>query len=95
MLQTARTRLCEKEHNLSYVVQQQMQFSLGSLRLVIFPRTMGDNEVTLFSMTELRADLDLIVESSDLPVKRNLHLAFSGISTSCVGPLSLGVIANV
>jgi hypothetical protein len=72
-----------------------MQFSLGSLRLVIFPRTMGDNEVTSFSTTELRADLDLIVESSDLPAKRNLRLAFSGISTSRVGPLSLGVIANV
>jgi hypothetical protein len=95
MLQTARTRLREKEHNLSYVVQQRMQFSLGSLKLIVFPRTMGDNEIASFSATELRADLDLIVESSDLPAKRSLRLAFSGVSTSRVGPLSVGVIANV
>jgi hypothetical protein len=96
MLQTARTRLREKEDSLSYVVQQRMQFSLGSLRLIVFPRTMEDNEIASFSATELRADLDLIVESSDLPAKRKLHLAFSGISTSRVGPLNHSVVpANV
>jgi hypothetical protein len=96
MLRTARTRLREKEDSLSYLVQQRMQFSLGSLRLIVFPRTMEDNEIASFSVTELRADLDLIVESSDLPAKRKMHLAFSGISTSRVGPLGHGVVpANV
>ncbi|KAH9163826.1 hypothetical protein EDB89DRAFT_1836994, partial [Lactarius sanguifluus] len=48
MLQTAWTRLHEKEDSLSYVVQQRMQFLLGSLRLVVFPRTMEDNEMASF-----------------------------------------------
>ncbi|KAI9455337.1 hypothetical protein BJY52DRAFT_1280457, partial [Lactarius psammicola] len=92
MLQTARTRLREKEDSLSYVVQQRMQFSLGSLRLVVFPRTMEDNEMASFNASDLRSHLDLIVESSDLPAKRKLHLAFSGMSTSRVGPLNHGAV---
>ena len=92
MLQTARTRLREKEDSLSYVVQQRMHFSLGSLRLVVFPRTMEDNEMASFNASDLRSDLDLIVESSDLPAKRKLHLAFSGMSTSRVGPLNHGAV---
>lgn len=92
MLQTARTRLREKEDSLSYVVQQRMQFSLGSLRLVVFPRTMEDNEMASFNASDLRSDLDLIVESSDLPAKRKLHLAFSGMSASRVGSLNHGAV---
>jgi hypothetical protein len=92
MLQTARTRLREKEDSLSYVVQQRMQFSLGSLKLVVFPRTMEDNEMASFSANELRADLDLIVESNDLPAKRKLLLAFAGMSASRVGPLNHRVV---
>jgi hypothetical protein len=92
MLQAARTRLREKEDSLSYVVQQRMQFSLGSLTLVVFPRTMEDNEMASFTASDLRSDLDLIVESSDLPAKRKLHLAFSGMSTSRVGPLNHGAV---
>jgi len=92
MLQTARTRLREKEDNLSYVVQQRMQFSLGSLKLVVFPRTMEDNEMASFGASELRADLDLITESNDLPAKRKLLLAFAGMSASRVGPLSHGMV---
>jgi hypothetical protein len=92
MLQTARTRLREKEDSLSYAVQQRMQFSLGSLRLVVFPRTMEDSEMASFNASDLRSDLDLIVESSDLPAKRKLHLAFSGMSTSRVGPLNHGAV---
>ncbi len=92
MLQTARTRLREKEDSLSYVVQQRMQFSLGSLRLVVFPRTMEDNEMASFNANDLRSELDLIVESSDLPAKRKLRLAFSGMSTSRVGPLNHGAV---
>jgi hypothetical protein len=94
MLQTARTRLREKEDSLSYVVQQRMQFSLGSLKLVVFPRTMEDNEMASFSASELRADLDLIVESNDLPAKRKLLLAFAGMSASRVGPLNHGTVSN-
>ncbi|KAH9171981.1 hypothetical protein EDB89DRAFT_2174254 [Lactarius sanguifluus] len=82
MLQTARTRLREKEDSLSYVVQQRMQFSLGSLRLVVFPRTMEDNEMASFTCER----------SADLPAKRKLHLAFSGMSASRVGPLNHGAV---
>ena len=94
MLQTARTRLREKEDSLSYVVQQRMQFSLGSLKLVVFPRTMEDNEMASFGASELRADLDLIIESNDLPVKRKMLLAFAGMSASRVGPLSHGMVPD-
>jgi hypothetical protein len=94
MLQTARTRLREKEDSLSYVVQQRMQFSLGSLKLVVFPRTMEDNEMASFGASDLRADLDLIIESNDLPVKRKLLLAFTGMSASRVGPLSHGIVSD-
>ena len=94
MLQTARTRLREKEDSLSYVVQQRMQFSLGALKLVVFPRTMEDNEMASFGARELRADLDLIIESNDLPVKRKLLLAFAGMSASRVGPLSHGMVSD-
>jgi hypothetical protein len=94
MLQTARTRLREKEDSLSYVVQQRMQFSLGSLKLVVFPRTMEDNEMASFGASELRADLDLIIESNDLPVKRKLLLAFASMSASRVGPLSHGMVPD-
>ena len=94
MLQTARTRLREKEESLSYVVQQRMQFSLGSLKLVVFPRTMEDNEMASFSASELRADLDLIVESNDLPAKRKLLLAFAGMSASRVGPLNHRTVSD-
>ncbi|KAH9985984.1 hypothetical protein BJV74DRAFT_946145 [Russula compacta] len=94
MLQTARTRLREKEEGLSYVVQQRMQFSLGSLKLVVFPRTMEDNEMASFSASELRADLDFIIESNDLPAKRKLLLAFAGMSASRVGPLDHGMVPD-
>ena len=94
MLQTARTRLREKEDSLSYVVQQRMQFSLGSLKLAVFPRTMEDNEMASFSASEIRADLDLIIESNDLPAKRKLHLAFAGMSASRVGPLNHSMIPD-
>jgi hypothetical protein len=94
MLQTARTRLREKEDILSYVVQQRMQFSLGSLKLVVFPRTMEDNEMASFGASELRADLDLIIESNDLPAKRKLLLAFAGMSASRVGPLNHGMVPD-
>jgi len=94
MLQTARTRLREKEDNLSYVVQQRMQFSLRSLKLVVFPRTMEDNEMASFSASDLRADLDLIVESNDPPAKRKLLLAFAGMSASRVGPLNHGLVLD-
>ncbi|KAI9507443.1 hypothetical protein F5148DRAFT_1205043 [Russula earlei] len=94
MLQSARTRLREKEGSLSYVVQQRMQFLLGSLKLAVFPRTMEDNEMASFSASELRADLDLIVESNDLPAKRKLLLAFAGMSASRIGPLNHGMVPD-
>ena len=94
MLQTARTRLREKEDSLTYVVQQRMQFSLGSLKLVVFPRTMEDNEMASFGASEIRADLDLIIESNDLPAKRKLLLSFAGMSASRIGPLNHGTVPD-
>ncbi|KAI0058067.1 hypothetical protein BV25DRAFT_1994498 [Artomyces pyxidatus] len=82
MLQSARTRLKEKEDGFSFVVQQQMNFSLRFLRLVVFPRTMTDVEMAHFVARDLRANLDRIVESDTLPAKRKLQLAFSSMSTS-------------
>ncbi|KAI9436885.1 hypothetical protein H4582DRAFT_2077879 [Lactarius indigo] len=90
MLQMAWTCLHEKEDSLSYVVQQWMQFSLSPLRLIIFLWTMEDNEMAWFTASDLHSNL--IVQSSDLPVKHKLHLAFSGMSASWVGLLNHGVV---
>ncbi|KAI0035556.1 hypothetical protein K488DRAFT_82999 [Vararia minispora EC-137] len=87
MLQSARTKLRETEDSLSHVIEQQMDFSLGSLRLVVFPRSMTDFEMAYFAAREVGAQL-VRVEAADRPARRRLHLSFASMSTSRVGQLN-------
>ncbi|KAJ6625576.1 hypothetical protein B0H10DRAFT_1782666 [Mycena sp. CBHHK59/15] len=82
MLLSARSRFKEADSGLSYVVKQHMSLRLGTLRLVVFPRTMGDLEIAHFIGRDVRAQLDRLVESQTAPAKRDLHLSFSFMTIS-------------
>ncbi|KAJ7770170.1 hypothetical protein DFH07DRAFT_1004242, partial [Mycena maculata] len=82
MLLSARTRFKEAETGLSYVVRQYMSLRLGTLRLVVFPRTMGDLEIAQFIGRDVCAQLDRLVELQAAPAKRDLRLSFSFMTIS-------------
>ncbi|KAJ7096249.1 hypothetical protein C8R44DRAFT_371827 [Mycena epipterygia] len=82
MLISARSRFKEADTGLSYVVKQHMSLRLGTLRLVVFPRTMGDLEIAQFIGRDVCAQLDRLVELQAAPAKRNLQLSFSFMTIS-------------
>ncbi|KAJ6586994.1 hypothetical protein DFH09DRAFT_241649 [Mycena vulgaris] len=82
MLLSARSRFKEADTGLSYVVKQHMSLRLGTLRLVVFPRTMGDLEIAQFIGRDVCAQLDRLVELQAAPAKRNLQLSFSFMTIS-------------
>lgn len=94
MLVSARTRLKDAENSLSYAIIQQMEFHLNSLRLAGFPRTMFDVEMAHFVVRDVNARLKRVVETEDLPAKRELELSFSSITTSRFSQLNHAVLSN-
>ncbi|KAJ7497366.1 hypothetical protein FB451DRAFT_229194 [Mycena latifolia] len=82
MLLSARSRFKEADTGLTYVVKQHMSLRLGTLRLVVFPRTMGDLEIAQFIGRDVCAQLDRLVELQAAPAKRNLQLSFSFMTIS-------------
>ncbi|KAL0956539.1 hypothetical protein HGRIS_002680 [Hohenbuehelia grisea] len=82
MLSSARSRFKDAETGLSYVINQYMSLTLGSLRLMVFPRTMNDLEVAGFVARGVHARLDRLVEAYTLPSKRDLRLSFAGMTIS-------------
>ncbi|KAJ7084454.1 hypothetical protein B0H15DRAFT_940059 [Mycena belliarum] len=82
MLISARSRFKEADTGLSYVVRQHMSLRLGTLRLVVFPRTMGDLEIAQFIGRDVCAQLDRLVELHAAPAKRDLQLSFSFMTIS-------------
>ncbi|KAJ7647262.1 hypothetical protein FB45DRAFT_987066 [Roridomyces roridus] len=82
MISSARDRFNEADSALSYVVKQHMSLRLGSLRLVVFPRTMGDLEIAQFIGRDVCAQLDRLVELEATPAKRDLGLSFSFMTIS-------------
>ncbi|KAJ7462379.1 hypothetical protein B0H11DRAFT_1923358 [Mycena galericulata] len=82
MLLSARSRFKEADNGLSYVVMQHMSLRLGTLRLVVFPRTMGDLEIAQFIGRDVCAQLDRLVELHAAPAKRDLRLSFSFMTIS-------------
>jgi hypothetical protein len=82
MLLSARSRFKEADSGLSYVVRQHMSLRLGTLRLVVFPRTMGDLEIAQFIGRDVCAQLDRLVELEAAPSKRDLQLSFSFMTIS-------------
>ncbi|KAJ7188161.1 hypothetical protein C8R46DRAFT_12137 [Mycena filopes] len=82
MLVSARSRFKEADTALSYVVRQHMSLRLGTLRLVVFPRTMGDLEIAQFIGRDVCAQLERLLELQAAPPKRNLQLSFSFMTIS-------------
>jgi len=82
MLHSARARLKEAGTALAYTIRQNMVFSLKTLRLVVFPRTMSDIELAHFVVRDVHAQLGRIVQSETTPAKRELHLSLSSMTTS-------------
>ncbi|KAF7361830.1 hypothetical protein MVEN_00527500 [Mycena venus] len=82
MLHSARSKFKEADSELSYIVRQHMSLRLGTLRLVVFPRTMGDLEIAQFIGRDVQAQLERLIESRAAPPKRNLELSFSFMTIS-------------
>lgn len=82
MLQSARTRFKEADAGLSYLIQQRMSLQLRMLRLAIFPRRMDDPEMAQFVARDVSAQLDRVVESDQIPPRRDLRLAFASMGVS-------------
>ncbi|KAJ7703124.1 hypothetical protein B0H17DRAFT_922585 [Mycena rosella] len=82
MLLSAKSRFKEADSGLSYVVKQHMSLRLGTLRLIVFPRTMGDLEIAQFVGRDVCAQLDRLVELQAAPAKRDLQLSFSFMTIS-------------
>ncbi|KAJ7783252.1 hypothetical protein B0H16DRAFT_1877649 [Mycena metata] len=82
MLVSARSRFKEADTALSYVVRQHTRLRLGTLRLVVFPRTMGDLEIAQFIGRDVCAQLERLLELQAAPPKRNLQLSFSFMTIS-------------
>lgn len=82
MLSSARDRFKEAEAGLLYMIEQHLSLRLKSLRLAVFPRTMGDLEMAQFVGSIVEASLDRKAASDGLLAKRILHLSFSSMSIS-------------
>ncbi|KAJ7901907.1 hypothetical protein B0H14DRAFT_3080144 [Mycena olivaceomarginata] len=82
MLHSARSKFKEADSELSYIVRQHMSLRLGTLRLVVFPRTMGDLEIAQFIGRDVCAQLERLVELRATPPKRSLELSFSFMTIS-------------
>lgn len=82
ILVSARSRFKEAENDLIYVIMQHMSLELESLRLVVFPRTMGDLEIVHFLGRDVKAQLNRLVESAPVVGKRDLLLSFSSMNIS-------------
>ncbi|KAF9268932.1 hypothetical protein L218DRAFT_892586 [Marasmius fiardii PR-910] len=87
MIHSARTRLKEADHTLSYIIQQDMNLRLDLLRLIVFPRNMRDSEVAQFVGRDVRGRLSRLVESKSMAAKRDIHLSFTFMKISRVTQL--------
>ncbi|KAF7315604.1 hypothetical protein MIND_00075800 [Mycena indigotica] len=97
MLVSAKSRFKEADAGLSYVVKQRLSLRLGTLRLVVFPRTVGDLEMAQFIGNDVGAQLERLVKSDASP-HRDLKLSFSYMSISRLtqlGHLAPPTIATV
>ncbi|KAF7376210.1 hypothetical protein MSAN_00036100 [Mycena sanguinolenta] len=85
MLHSARDKFKEADSDLSdlsYIIRQHMSLRLGTLRLVLFPRTMGDLEIAQFHGRDVCAQLERLIEMRATPPKRDLELSFSFMTIS-------------
>ncbi|KAJ3826303.1 hypothetical protein F5880DRAFT_1610366 [Lentinula raphanica] len=95
MISSARTRFKEVDAILSYNILQHMSLRLDLLRLVVFPRTMGDAEVAQFVGQDVRGRLDRLIESSSVSSKRDIRLSFSSMKISRFTQLGHAIIPPI
>ncbi|KIY46774.1 hypothetical protein FISHEDRAFT_46624 [Fistulina hepatica ATCC 64428] len=91
MLVNARSRFKESSSVLSYVIKQNMSLRLTQLRLVVFPRTMGDVEAAQFEAHDIAATLDRVVHSDVGVGLRGIRLSFSSMAISKLNQVGRGV----
>ncbi|KAJ3735770.1 hypothetical protein DFJ43DRAFT_832425 [Lentinula guzmanii] len=82
MISSARTRFKEVDAILSYTILQHMSLRLDLLRLIVFPRTMGDAEIAQFVGQDVRGRLNRLIESASTSNKRDIRLSFSSMKIS-------------
>ncbi|KAI0665956.1 hypothetical protein C8Q78DRAFT_985325 [Trametes maxima] len=87
MFKSARSRLKESESGISYTIGQRMSLQLERLQLIVFPRSMRDQELAQFVGLHVHARLQRIIQGDEEPAKRDLRLHFSAISISKVSQL--------
>lgn len=94
MLHSARDRFKEAEVGLSYIIEQHLSLRLDSLRLAVFPRTMGDLEMAQFIGSAVHARLDRKTGSDGLLARRILHLSFASMTISKYSQLNHNLSAT-
>jgi hypothetical protein len=78
---SARNRFKEADAELSHRIRQQLSFRLETLRLVLFPRTMGDTELAQFIGRDVHASLQRMVIDGN-PPHREIRLSFTALTIS-------------
>ncbi|KAG1742840.1 hypothetical protein EDB19DRAFT_1875202 [Suillus lakei] len=78
---SARNRFKEADAELSHRIRQQLSFRLEALRLVLFPRTMGDTELAQFIGRDVHASLERVVIDGS-PPHREIRLSFTALTIS-------------
>ncbi|KAG1765509.1 hypothetical protein EV702DRAFT_1283104 [Suillus placidus] len=78
---SARNRFKEADAELSHRIRQQLSFRLTTLRLVLFPRTMGDTELAQFIGRDVHASLERVV-IDESPPHREIRLSFTALTIS-------------
>ncbi|KAG2345485.1 hypothetical protein BDR05DRAFT_880204 [Suillus weaverae] len=78
---SARNRFKEADAELSHRIRQQLSFRLETLRLVLFPRTMGDTELAQFIGRDVHASLERVV-IDESPPHREIRLSFTALTIS-------------
>ncbi|OJA20857.1 hypothetical protein AZE42_02968 [Rhizopogon vesiculosus] len=78
---SARNRFKEADTDLSQRIRQQLSFRLETLRLVLFPRTMGDTELAQFIGRDVHASLERVVIEGR-PPHREIGLSFAALTIS-------------
>ncbi|KAG9316547.1 hypothetical protein JVU11DRAFT_2597 [Chiua virens] len=92
-LQSARSKFKEAETEISHLVRQQMSFRLDLLRLIVFPRSMGDTEFAQFIGRDVHASLNRTVQDG-LPSRREVHLSFTSLDISKFSQLQPALPSN-
>lgn len=78
---SARNRFKEADAELSHRIRQQLSFRLETLRLILFPRTMGDTELAQFIGRDVHASLERVV-IDESPPHREIRLSFTALTIS-------------